>query len=149
MGSHESLSSQRPAESRDHTTARKLRFTSSIGSLVSPSSSALCTKRRSAVKLLEWLLCKRKSSSRPSQTIAVFDAPGAGTSRGQGTFGIAIHSSGAIAGAYVDANNVWHGFLRAPCGAVTTFDAPGAGAGSGQGTPLGFQPGRKDCRPVH
>ena len=65
-----------------------------------------------------------------AQTITVFDAPGAGTGPGQGTLGIAIHPSGAIAGASIDANSVWHGFLRAPCGALTTFDAPGAGGRS-------------------
>jgi hypothetical protein len=39
-----------------------------------------------------------------------------------------------IAGDYSDAGNVFHGFVRAPNGAITTFDAPGAGTGSGQGT---------------
>ena len=35
---------------------------------------------------------------------------------------------------YVDANDVNHGALRAPNGAITTFDVPGAGTGPGQGT---------------
>jgi hypothetical protein len=34
----------------------------------------------------------------------------------------------------LDANNVWHAYLRAPNGAITTFDAPGAGNSPGQGT---------------
>lgn len=41
-----------------------------------------------------------------AQTITVFDAPDAGTGPGQDTVGLAIHLTGTIAGAYVDANNV-------------------------------------------
>src|SRR5437879_126803 len=41
--------------------------------------------------------------SAQGQTIITFDAPGAGTSSGQGTIGIAINPAGAIAGAYIDA----------------------------------------------
>jgi hypothetical protein len=66
-----------------------------------------------------------------AQTVTVFDAPGAGTGQLQGTVGLGITPEGAIAGAYVDANNVVHGFIRAPSGAFTTFDAPGAGTGPG------------------
>jgi hypothetical protein len=84
-----------------------------------------------------------------AQTIAVFDTPGAGTGFLQGTVGIGITPAGAIAGAYIDANNVVHGFIRAPWGAFTTFDAPGAGTVPGvqgctescQGTiPWGINP---------
>ena len=39
-----------------------------------------------------------------------------------------------ISGQYQDANNVYHGFLRAPDGKIKTYDVPGAGTGSGQGT---------------
>ena len=76
-------------------------------------------------------------------TIITFDAPGAGTSAGQGTAGYfgpfsigvdAISPRGAVAGAYADASGVVHGFLRTPAGTITTFDAPGAGTGAGQGT---------------
>jgi len=63
-----------------------------------------------------------------------FDAPGAGTAAGQGTFGLGINPHGMIAGAYTDASGVNHGFLRAPDGTFTTFDAPGAGIGPTQGT---------------
>jgi hypothetical protein len=40
----------------------------------------------------------------------------------------------AITGFYIDANGVYHGFLRTPDGTFTTFDAPGAGTKTGQGT---------------
>ena len=43
-----------------------------------------------------------------------------------------------IAGQYIDANNVSHGFLRTADGNFTTFDAPGAGTGAKQGTFLNF-----------
>jgi hypothetical protein len=52
--------------------------------------------------------------------ITNFDAPGAGTVPNsyplQGTFPTGINPAGAIAGYYVDANGVNHGFLRAPNG---------------------------------
>ncbi len=38
-----------------------------------------------------------------------------------------------IVGFYIDTSNVWHGFLRAPSGAITTVDAPGLGTSSNQG----------------
>jgi hypothetical protein len=70
-----------------------------------------------------------------------FDAPGAGTGHREGTFGVSINPSGAIAGAYLDANDVYHGFARTREGAFTTFEAPGAGTGSFQGTfPLSNNP---------
>jgi hypothetical protein len=39
-----------------------------------------------------------------------------------------------MAGTYVDASGVNHGFLRLKSGAITTFDVAGAGEASGQGT---------------
>lgn len=44
----------------------------------------------------------------------MIDAPGAGTGVGQGTCAAGNNSAGAVAGWYVDANNVAHGFLRTP-----------------------------------
>ena len=75
-----------------------------------------------------------RASMAPSPMIITFDAPGAGTGAGQGTTAVSISTSGAIAGWYIDANDVAHGFLRARGGTITTFDAPGAGTGAGQGT---------------
>ena len=66
-------------------------------------------------------------------TITTFDAPGAGTSAGQGTSLNAwtsvvdgLNPAGAITGSYIDGNNVNHGFLRDPHGTFTTIDDPGA-----------------------
>lgn len=63
--------------------------------------------------------------------IISFEAPGAGTASGQGTgcFVVSaclfvINQWGAIVGTYLDANNVYHGFIRSPQGQYTTIDAP-------------------------
>jgi hypothetical protein len=66
--------------------------------------------------------------------ITTFDAPGAGAAADNGTFGQAINPDGAIAGYYLDASSVHHGFLRAADGTITTFDAPGAGTEFSSGT---------------
>jgi hypothetical protein len=77
-------------------------------------------------------------ASAQKPTIITFDAPGADTTTGSynGTFASGINNWGAITGSYVDANNVYHGFLRSPEGSFTTFEAPGADttAGSFNGT---------------
>jgi hypothetical protein len=75
-------------------------------------------------------------------TIITFDAPGAGTAAGLGTFANGMNISGAIVGFIRDTNAARHGFLRAPDGTFTMFDDPGAGTcstscgtiGPGQGT---------------
>jgi hypothetical protein len=75
-------------------------------------------------------------------TITTFDAPGAGTAPGQGTFANGMNNSGAITGFIRDANAARHGYLRAPDGTFTIFDDPNAGTcstscgtiGNGQGT---------------
>jgi hypothetical protein len=49
-----------------------------------------------------------------SGTITTFEAPGAGAGAMQGTVCFSINSAGAIAGTYIDANYVYHGFVRMP-----------------------------------
>jgi len=69
--------------------------------------------------------------------IITFDAPGAGTGPYQGTgcyvsdCTVLINKEGAITGYFLDANNVFHGFLRSPNGRMTVFDAPGADTNAG------------------
>jgi len=67
--------------------------------------------------------------------ITKYDVSGAGTGSGQGTLGGCINPAGTIAGDYLDANNVFHGYLRFANGSVTPIDdVPGAGTGPLQGT---------------
>ena len=81
------------------------------------------------------------SASAEKSTMLSFDAPGAGTSAGQGTFAFSINQRGTIAGYYLDESNVYHGFVRTQGGHITTFDVAGAGTGAGQGTlPFGSNP---------
>src|ERR1700682_1972152 len=56
-----------------------------------------------------------------------FDAPGAGTSSGQGTNPQAINESGQITGPFVDSNWLSRGFVRNPDSTVVTFDPSGDG----------------------
>jgi hypothetical protein len=51
-----------------------------------------------------------------------------------GTYGAAIDARGAVAGYYVDANGVAHGFVRTHSGEFTSFSVPGAGTEPGAGT---------------
>jgi hypothetical protein len=46
--------------------------------------------------------------------IANFKAPGAGTAAAQGTVPLSINPAGDIAGTYLDARYVYHGFVRTP-----------------------------------
>lgn len=68
--------------------------------------------------------------------IETFDVPGAGTGSGQGTEGDTngINRAGEIAGGYITADNVIHGFVRDRKGAITGFDGPGAGTTKGNGS---------------
>jgi hypothetical protein len=68
-------------------------------------------------------------------TIMTIDAPGAGTSIGYGTEGIAINSAGQIAGLYAGYSNAMRAWVRDTYGRVVMFDAPGAGS-TGQGSAL-------------
>lgn len=60
--------------------------------------------------------------------IISFDAPGADTTANDynGTFATGTNNLGAITGYYIDANDVYHGFLRTPEGKFINFEAPGA-----------------------
>jgi hypothetical protein len=65
--------------------------------------------------------------------IITIDAPGAGTGQYQGTgcfaytdCSVLINNFGVITGYYLDANNVYHGFVRSPDGKFTSFQAPWA-----------------------
>ena len=87
----------------------------------------------------------------PDGKVITYDAPGAGKTPGspanisplgdylyQGTnlAGISpgLNLWGAVTSAYLDENNVYHGYLRTPEGNFTDFDAPDAGKGLAQGT---------------
>ena len=66
-----------------------------------------------------------------AQRITTFEAPGAGTSSGQGSSGISINLKGAVLGFYADSNNLVHTFVcvrgcTSPS-TFTTFEAPDAG----------------------
>ncbi|MGA8504679.1 MAG: hypothetical protein WB762_03610 [Candidatus Sulfotelmatobacter sp.] len=66
----------------------------------------------------------------PDGTFTTFDAPGAGTGtyEGTGCFSdcpVSINDGGAIAGIYIDANFVYHGYLRSPKGKIATVDPVG------------------------
>jgi hypothetical protein len=70
----------------------------------------------------------------PTGIITTFDAPGAGTAPGQGTYSWSINSNGAVTAAFVDSFGLQHGYMRTADGKFWVFDAPGAGKGPGQGT---------------
>src|SRR5438874_13619868 len=73
------------------------------------------------------------STAISAQTITTFDAPGAGTGPGQGTYATNIVPSGPIIGFTRDANNARHVFVRCQDGSFINFNAPGAGTGRGEG----------------
>jgi len=87
-------------------------------------------------------LCLSVNAGEKKTTITTFDAPGAGTAPGLGTFPSGINSSGAIVGFTRDSNAARHAFLRGHDGAFTIIDDPAAGTctascgtiGNGQGT---------------
>lgn len=100
------------------------------------ANHTLPSATRQTVVLAAWLaFCAAgMAPSANGQAIIPFDAPGAGSSAGQGTFGFGITPAGVIVGEYIDAGSVAHGFVRSPDGAITPFDVTGAGTGPGQGT---------------
>ena len=72
------------------------------------------------------------SSARAQATFTTFDVPGADGLAG--TSPLSINPAGSVTGWYADGNDVKHGFLRRPDGALTPFDAPGAGTQFGSDT---------------
>jgi len=91
-------------------------------------------RQRCGVCLALCILSLGLSASAQEPRIITFDAPGAGTAAGQGTFAYSINPQGTIAGFYFDENNVYHGFLRTKSADITTFDVSGAGTAAFQGT---------------
>jgi hypothetical protein len=94
-----------------------------------------------------WAFCE---AAYANATIAVFDAPAAGTATGQGTNPESINASDSIAGYYIDSNDIYHGFVRTPDGAITSFDPSGSTATIAysinmEGTVAGFY---NDSQPV-
>lgn len=76
----------------------------------------------------------------PDGTITTFDAPLAAANPylTQGSGSQSVNSEGDIIGWTIDADGVWHGFLRTPEGKMSTFDVPGASTATGGGTLLGW-----------
>jgi predicted membrane protein len=69
-------------------------------------------------------------------TVTEFDAPGAGSGPTQGTLPCSVdclNPPGTIAGAYTDATNITHGFIRSKGGDITEFDPPGANYSTASG----------------
>jgi len=67
----------------------------------------------------------------PNGEFTSFDAPGAGTGINQGTgcpsdCPVSLNDFGAITGIYIDANYVYHGYLRSPEGKFATIDPKGS-----------------------
>jgi hypothetical protein len=67
----------------------------------------------------------------PDGKFTTFDAPGAGTDsyEGTGCFSdcpVRLNDWGAITGIYIDANFVYHGYLRSPEGRIVTVDPVGS-----------------------
>jgi hypothetical protein len=96
------------------------------------------SKASATIAAMAAFLALAISVQSPAQKIITLDAPGADTTSGSfnGTFASGMNNRGVVTGSYVDANNVYHGFLRSPEGSFTTFEAPGADttAGSFNGT---------------
>lgn len=66
--------------------------------------------------------------------LITFDAPGAGTASGQGTYPTSINGASLVTGYVVDSSSVSHGFIGTATGTLTTFDAPDAGTSANEGT---------------
>lgn len=65
----------------------------------------------------------------PDGTVNTFDVTGAAQ-----TVPAGINGLGKIVGSFLDAANIYHGFIRSLAGQYATLNAPGAGTGALQGT---------------
>jgi hypothetical protein len=65
-----------------------------------------------------------------SGNLTTFAVPGA-----TGTWAYTINKAGVVAGFWLDANSIGHGYLRSPSGLIQSYDAP-----KGTGTTLGGAP---------
>jgi hypothetical protein len=88
-----------------------------------PMNQKLIWKLTGLAILVLSLCCSQASG----QSIITFEAPGAGTTAGQGTLAEGINAFGTTYGYYIDGGSVAHGFIRPLTGSFTTFSAPGAG----------------------
>jgi uncharacterized membrane protein len=70
----------------------------------------------------------------PPPSFTAIDAPGAGTTTPQGTFGVGVTANDNVIGYFVDAGGVFHGFVRTSIGEFATIDAPGAEQAANYGT---------------
>ena len=102
--------------------ASKSEFTKSVALTRSRGRAALCL----ALCMLGLSLSATARDDR-KPTIITYDVPGAGTGAGQRTIGGGIIPNGAILGEYVDANNVYHGFVRARDGNINNIRRCGCG----------------------
>jgi hypothetical protein len=96
---------------------------------------SIASARRSSIRTFFLSVCAlgiAAVASAHQPRFITFDVPGAGKAPFQGTgcwFGacyVVINDWGEISGYYLDANNVFHGYIRSPEGKFTSFDAPGA-----------------------
>lgn len=91
--------------------------------------------KRISVPLLVFCTCFAlaawpQSKSQWQNKIVPYDAPGAGTSAGQGTFASDVNDWGLITGWYTDSTGSTHGYIRYPNGTFASFDAPDATEGT-------------------
>lgn len=70
----------------------------------------------------------------PPPTFTNIDAPGAGTTTPEGTFGVGVTANDNVIGYVIDAAGVFHGFVRTSVGQFATIDAPGAAPTQNNGT---------------
>ena len=87
-------------------------------------------RRSFAFTALLVFTCTSIAWAQKEPSITTFDAPGAGTSPGQGTIALAINLQGEITGYYTDGGNLAHGFVRSPDGKILAINAPGATQGT-------------------